>query len=320
MTVFHSLRRLPLQTVAMFVLTVFATAAVSEASMPPEQDSTGTSRDESETSTSGVEQASPEYLLRFKFTTGETLRYQTNEHKTQLAVLQNHKKQDVSKVEQRRVFRVVGLTEEGKAQVTMQFEHVRMEQQTDDNPPREFDSAMAMEDVPSEFQGFARNLRGAAVEYELASTGIEVSAEGIESTPDTGTASFMIPLPTDPVSAGDTWTIHSEVKVRIAKGVKRTIKLLRSYRLESVDNDIATIRFSTSVLSPVRTPTVKTQLIEATPAGELQFDIKAGRLVQRTIRHNKTVFGMMGANTMLTRKSQTVDRLLTTDTDTVTSR
>ena len=118
------------------------------------------------------------HLLRYKFHEGEQLRYESSQKVTQQAVAPGGQKVDVSKVEQRRLFRIGDVKDDGEASVSMQFEHVRMETQSDDRDPTVFESSMKDSEVPKIFRAAAHKLKGAAPIYSIQSTGTSISKDG----------------------------------------------------------------------------------------------------------------------------------------------
>lgn len=250
------------------------------------------------------------YLLRYQFKDGEQLRYQTTQTMTQEAVGENQRKIDISTVMQKRRFQVTDVRKNGDASATMQFEKVHMELKSGDLDPIVFDSSMTLKEVPRLYQAAARKLRGVAPEFELSAAGIKLDKEGVEIAPEKGRACFMVLLPQNEVRIGDTWKSTLEVEVRLTTKVNRTIRLLRTHRLTKVEDGIAHITVSTSVMSPVVSVQVKSQLLQATPQGTIQFDIARGRVVRRELNFDKSVLGAFGAGTMLSAKGKTVEELL----------
>lgn len=250
-----------------------------------------------------------QFLLRYQFTPGEQLRYESVSHLTQQGVVGEGAKVDTTKIVQKRLFTIGEVDENGQADASMQFEHVRMEIQSDDKEPEIFDSTMPIEQVAKKFQGTARTLAGKAPSYILHAEGTPVSDDGVEEIADGGQASFMVPLPQNEVAVDETWKVNMIVHVRLDEGVKRKITLLRTYRLKAVEDDIATITFSTSVMSSVKTPALKAQLLQATPNGEMKFDIAKGRLLRKEFHFDRMVLGALGPSTMLSAKGSTVETL-----------
>lgn len=262
----------------------------------------------------------PRYLLRFQFEEGEQLRYETVRTVTRRHVLASGERVERSKVEQRRLFRVTDVTDTGAAQVTMQFEKVHMESQTDDLPPSVFHTGMEPHEVPKMFRNVAHSLNKSAPKFKVPEVGAELDEDGREIVPEGGHPCFVLPLPETEVAVGDTWKVNMSVKARVAQGVMRDVRLLRTLKLESVADGIAEISTATSIATRVRDPATRAQLAQATPQGTIRFDIDAGRVVSRTLESDETVLGVFGKQSLLTARCETTERLLKPEKKAVTSR
>ena len=128
-------------------------------------------------------------------------------------------------------------------------------------------------------------------------TGERTIAEKTADETDPG--SFLMLLPEQPVSIGDTWKETNTVSVRLTQDINRKVSILRTFRLESVDNGIATVSFRSSIETQVKGPNVLSQLIQATPRGTLQFDIAQGVMLRRELQFNETVIGAFGRESVL---------------------
>lgn len=122
------------------------------------------------------------------------------------------------------------------------------------------------------------------------------SAEASEAS---SAVTFLMPLPENAVAVGDTWREMIPVSVRVTEEISRQINILRTFRLESVENGLATISFRSSVEAAVKSPTMRSQLIKATPKGTLTLDIERGVMVNREIRYDETVLNAIGANSVV---------------------
>ncbi len=266
--------------------------------------------EESPTSDDGSVSDSGTFLLRFKFNPNEKLRYQTSQHVTQQVVSPAGQKVDESSVEQKRLFRIESVDEAGVADASMQFEHVRMETQTDENERIIFDSSMSPSAVPPKYRSVAKGLKKAAPKFHLSPTGTPLSKDGVEEVSAVANACFMMPLPKAEIKVGEFWSSKIPVDVRLAPGVMRKINLQRSYKLKAVEDGIAEIVFYTSLENQIKTPQVKALLFQATPNGTIKFDVQNGRVLRRELRFDNYVLGALGPNTMLTAKGKTVEQLI----------
>ena len=293
---------------------------------------------------------SPTWTLRYKFVRDQKLRYRNTENVTLDAMLGESRKVDVTSIEQRRVFTVANVDDAGAAKLTMQYEFVGMRVQTDDCEPVVFDTSMQQDDIPPAFRNTARQLKGCAPRFWISSLGgaLQESDSGdgyapagkavaqagnvivgakpsistssnveqafASSAPKSAQASdavtFLMPLPENPVAVGDTWREMIPVSVRVTEEISRQINILRTFRLESVENGVATISFRSSVEAAVKSPTMRSQLIKATPKGTLTLDIERGVMVKREMRYDETVLNAIGANSVVLCHGKSTEELL----------
>ena len=293
----------------------------------------------------------PMWTLAYRFTPHETLRY-TSYQKIKLhATFEAGERIDVSELRQKRIFTVQSVDEAHRAKLAMQFEHVWMLKKADDEQPVEFDSGMKTNEVPTIFRHVAHELKGMAAIYYLAPDGTSAFAQivGDDQAPSDGdkiadavalvegdhtqkpiqltsasstsdskqkdAGTFLMPLPDKPVGIGDSWKHTVTVPVRVTAEINRKIQILRTFRLDAVDGDIATISFRSSIESPVKTPVVRGQLIQALPRGTMQFDHVRGRMVKLKMFHNQSVFGATGRNGVLNCVGESTEELITENAD-----
>ncbi|MBL8818482.1 MAG: hypothetical protein JNL58_20815 [Planctomyces sp.] len=264
------------------------------------------SQTETVTDTVPVEQASPaeqSWELRYQFQPGQTLRYKTHQTVTTVAMASNQQKTDESTVEQTRLFTVDQVDTVGTAHLAMQFERVWMQVRTNNGQPVVFDATMKAEEVPAIFRQTADRLRGSAAKYHLLSNGRVANPAKPDAKPDSQkelmAPSFLMALPDQPVRVGDTWKDIQLARTRVTKDLKRDIQILQTFRLDSVENGIATISFNSSIESPVSNPSIQAQLIQSTPKGTLRFDINRGIMLEKKFRFDESVLNALGSNSLL---------------------
>lgn len=139
---------------------------------------------------------------------------------------------------------------------------------------------------------------------------VATSTQANDTSESSDAVTFLMPLPEQVVAVGDTWREIIPVNVRITEEFSRNINILRTFRLESVDDGIATISFRSSVEAAVKTPTMRSQLIKATPKGTLTFDIERGVMVKREIRYDETVLNALGPNSVVLCHGNSTEELL----------
>jgi hypothetical protein len=257
-----------------------------------------------------------EFVLRHQFRNGDSIRYRSEKIERLSITVGEQSKTDVTRTEQVRQFDVSNLDESGRADLLMQFESVELSRQVNDDAPVVYRSSMKPDEVPRMFAVFAKRLQGKAPRFTVVPTGTPLNDGGeviVSKDKDSTEAWLMMPLPENAVKIGDAWKHFSSVKVRIAKDVMREIRMLTTYRLDSVDDGIARIKFTTSPTIRLKSTSVQALLIAAVPRGYCLLDIEAGRIVKRVARNNRSVYGLKGPGSLLTYSAEAIEDLLPED-------
>lgn len=290
------------------------------------------------------------WTLRYQFAPNETLQYASHQAMTLTTTLESGTQVDVSEFRQRRSFRVRNMDAEGRTTLEMTFDHVWMKKKMGDQKELIYESTMKPSDVPLVFRqvdhqirklktNFYLNSNGTSAFEQLVSQGSTTSpskdaevqnaaslveaetetdsiqtvsathASAADAEKDPGT--FLLTLPDHPVAIGGTWKHVITVPVRVTAEFNRNIQILKTFRLESVEGQTATISFRSSIESPLRTPAVRAQLVQALPKGTMTFDIPNGRMLKLQMSHNQSVFGAVTQNGVLECVGHSTDELIT---------
>ena len=128
---------------------------------------------------------------------------------------------------------------------------------------------------------------------------------------------FLTVFPEQPVKVGDKWNEKFDTKVSVASvgnQLYRELGLIRVFELTKVENEIATIRFRTSLRTPISDPDILRQTVQQTPSGVIEFDLKNGRLISRSLKIDEKVVGAFGAQTLLDAQGEMTEKLITPKT------
>ena len=139
--------------------------------------------------------------------------------------------------------------------------------------------------------------------------GPKVSASAIPANDPSH--NFLVTFPKEPVAIGATWSDELTVNVVVTKEINREIKLLRTFELTQVKDNIATMKVATSIKSKVNNPAILTQLIQRTPSGTVTFDIANGRIASRDMKTDRSVINGLGSNTVFRAVSHRTEKLAT---------
>ncbi|MCA8988830.1 MAG: hypothetical protein KDA78_14365, partial [Planctomycetaceae bacterium] len=121
---------------------------------------------------------------------------------------------------------------------------------------------------------------------------------------------FLVIFPDHPVQMGETWKQTLEVEVPITDKLKEKVKLLRTYRLKQIENQVAQIEVATSLVTIIRDPAVQTRIMTQTPSGVIEFDLEQGIMLSRTLDVNDQVVGAFGSGTLVHARNHRSEKLL----------
>ncbi len=243
----------------------------------------------------------PKYRLRYRFKAGETIRWQV-EHRARVTTTVSGSTQTAETLSRSiKVWRVKEMA--AAPQPAVIFEHmvenVEMRQKISGREEVVYNSAT---DVvpPAGFEATAQSVGVVLARVTMDLRGIIVNREGNTATDAEAQSPLTIPLPEEEIPVGHTWYAPSETTVKLSSGESRVIKLRQRCTLAEVRDGIAKIEVESQVITPIREePEIEAQLIQRQSAGELQFDLKAGRLLAQRLELDKRVVGFSGEQSSL---------------------
>jgi len=285
------------------------TAAATEAAPAASSDSDETTApkettEQEETAKQTVEP--PQYKLAYTFTPGQVVHLQSNYHAQMTVNFKEAKQIDKNKSKLWKHYTVVAVSEDGAGTLELQLDKAHQEAQFGNHPPEVFKS----DDPKFHHRKFRDTLKKigrptALIDYSAQGKLLKVvdpaggNKVAARKLPPQDHQGFLIPLPSEPVSVGETWKDPYQQSVRIKKGLFRTIDMLRVYKLKSVEGDLATIEFKTVILTPVNNKEILVQLIQRQTGGTMVFDMKQGLIVEKLITVNESVVNAFGPGTFM---------------------
>lgn len=279
-----------------------------------------------------VEAAKPSagVLLRYRFTEGENVAYRIDHDTTFIASKGQLREKTASRTTTDQRFHVVAVDSDGAATLHVVIDHARMQYAFNDEKPSVFDSNEKVLPAPI-FAGVSRAVGRPLAEIRVRASGAVESARPLLSTDELnntpgkaglegdGSASLFSTLPDGPVRLNDEWSDTFVTRIAVTQKLHRDVTILRQYRLESVENGIATISCKSSPLTAVTDPGQLVQLIQRTAAGTIRFDIHAGRVIGRSTKVDNIEIGWAGADSSY-RALCTFDEQLVTEEPKLSSR
>ena len=243
----------------------------------------------------------PKYRLRYRFKAGETIRWQV-EHRARVTTTVSGSTQTAETLSRSiKVWRVKEMA--AAPQPAVIFEHlvenVEMRQKISGREEVVYNSATDVV-APAGFEQAAQSVGVVLARVTMDLRGVIVNREGNATTDAEAQSPLTLPLPEGDVPVGHTWYAPSETTVKLSSGESRLIKLRQRCTLAEVRDGIAKIEVESQVLTPIREePEIEAQLIQRQSAGELQFDLAAGRLLAQRLELDKRVVGFSGDQSSL---------------------
>lgn len=257
------------------------------------------------------------YSLSYKFQKGQELHYRVLQKTTHNSRQKQHAQVVREKVVEAKHYSVVDVRNDGSFVLQTVFDRIEMEADFGPKKKVAFDSSKPASQDPPGFKAFRRLTSKPQFNVTFAPNGKLKSvqrlmgASGKSSTAgkDGSGASYLVILPERPIAVGGTWRQIYNVKVPAGEGIVRNIEILRTYRLNSVEDGIARISYATSINSRIADPKTLALLSRATPTGDIVFDIDGGRILGRTMKSDETILNAAGPNSLVHVVSSRVEKL-----------
>ncbi len=264
----------------------------------------------------------PAHQLVYKFKSGQFLHYELSDRAELTTQTAENQSRAVQQTHCMKSFRVVSTDENGGATIEPVVEHVRMASQTGDKAIVGYDSTKN-EVAPKGFENLASTIGRPLARFHVAANGRllkvtllvdDVPKNFSEAAEKTDPAiNFLVVFPEQAIKVGDKWSEKFETKVSAASvgsQLQRELGLIRVFELIKVEDEVATIRFRTSLRTPINDPEILRQTVQQTPSGTIEFDLKNGRLLSRSLKIDEKVIGAFGAQTLLNAQGEMIEKLI----------
>ncbi len=274
--------------------------------------------------TLGAEEST--YQLAYKFSSGQFLHYELSDRAELTTQTSNNLTRAIQQTQCMKSYRVVSTDESGGATLEPVVEHVRMASTTGEKAIVGYDSTKD-EVPPKGFENLAGTIGRPLARFQVAPNGRllkvtllvdDVPKNFSEAAEKTDPAiNFLVVLPEKAVKVGEKWNEKFDTMVTVASvgsQIQRELGLIRVFELMKVEDEIATIRFRTSARTPVNDPDILRQIVQQTPSGLIEFDIKNGRMLSRSLKIDEKVVGAFGPQTLLDAQGEMTEKLITPKT------
>ena len=154
------------------------------------------------------------------------------------------------------------------------------------------------EQIPTEgFEELPASLGRTLSKISINPRGEQVEREDFHRTTlvqQANQAYICIVFPEEAIPVGYSWTKTYPVYVPTQSGTLRKIDMIQRFTLESVENGIAKIVYSTKIITPLNDNSVRAQVLDRLYAGTFLFDINRGRAIMLSQKVDESVLGFRG--------------------------
>ncbi len=256
--------------------------------------------------------AGPEkHLLRYRFTPGETLRWEVVHLTKNDTTISKTTKKAETYTKSIKVWKVTDVKPDGTAQFVCSVDRIEMRQKMTGNDEVRYNS----ETDKTPPQGFTNVAESIGVPLSIVTmdpTGEVIERQHERTNPSVrkGEGQLTIPLPKEPVPVGHVWSLPFESHVDLKNGLFKRVRTVQTYTLESVRTGVATIRMTTRIVTPISDPAIRSQLIHRESDSTVRFDIRAGRILSQQVDVDKQVIGFHSAASRTHYVTRFTERLL----------
>jgi hypothetical protein len=256
------------------------------------------------------EPAAQKYLLRYKFTQGEVVRWSTLHRGAWTTKVKGHEQKSNSTSESTKVWKITKVEDGGHITFEHSIGDVAMTRQTGDRAAEQYNSKTDPK-PPQGYEAVAATIGQTVTEAVIDDRGNVIERHDKFPKFNLSVGDLITPLPENKIALGEEWYAADEVKLPVKGGIK-LVKLRRVFKLENVVAGLATIKFSTQVLTPVNDPHAETQLIQHVTKGVIKFDIDTGRVLSRQLDWADTVLGFEGPESSMNYLARFTEELIQT--------
>ncbi len=239
--------------------------------------------------------SSEKYTLRYKFRQGETIRWQVV-HRAKVSTTVSGTTQVAETTSSSvKVWQVTSVNPQGQATFSHSVASVDMRQQVSGREELRYNS-LTDPKAPVGFEDAAKAVNVILSVITLDPQGNIVRREDKHpQAAQTAASQITVALPTEAIPVGHTWSQPHDIDVSLPTGIIKKIKTRQVFSLVSVNQGVAVIGIDTQMLTPIHDPAIEAQLVQRETAGQLRFDIAAGRIIGQQMDLDKHVLGFSGA-------------------------
>jgi hypothetical protein len=237
------------------------------------------------------------YKLGYRFRPGETVRTKVVHLATVETKIKGVEQSTKSRTISTRAWNIREVDAAGNITFDNVVERVEMWNSVEGREQVHYDSD-GDKSPPPEFANVAASVGKVLASIKIDPQGRILSRTNNQPQYNPGIGDLTVPFPPadkQPIKAGVSWSIPDELRLPLEDGTIKKVQTQQQYKLDKVENGVATIAVATTLLTPINDPKLQSQLVQRLQKGTIRFDLDAGRLLFKQFDIDQEVFGFSGA-------------------------
>ncbi len=252
------------------------------------------------------------FLLRYQWNAGDVISWEVTHSNRTVTMVAGQTENVDTYTHSAKTWTVEKVDENGVGTVVNIVPWVDMRERKEDGTMITFDSRKEMTPKVG-FETVPESLGRELSRVQINSRGEQVSREDYRATTivqQANQAYICIVFPEEAIPAGHSWTRQYPVYVSSRTSNLTRVEMLQRFTLESVENGIAKIAFSTKIISPIQDSAIRAQLLDRLYTGTFLFDVARGRAILLTERVEQSALGFRGEVSSLKVSIDFMERLI----------
>ena len=249
-------------------------------------------------------------LLRYKFSPGETISAEVSHRAITETTINGTTQHIETATDSIKSWKITNVDQDGLATLEHLVDHVKMMTRTSGVESVRWDSD-SQEAPPEGYEGVQLGLGKPLSELIIDSCGRIMNRKNFFPTPPSNTGDLMVvPLPDTPVTTGTAWTVPDTIIIELPGGARKSIRTRLRYQVTKLEDDRASIKVDTTVLTPIHDTQTESRLLERIWSGQITFDIDRGCVIERSVRVDRRVVGFHGPASSIRYKASREEQLI----------
>jgi hypothetical protein len=232
-------------------------------------------------------------LLRYRFKKGEELHWNVQHTLKMKNIIGGMEENIETRSRAVKIWKTLDVDKQGTALFEYRVEDVDVHQSQTGKDDAVFNSRQD-KTIPPEFVNLTGKIGVRLAHIKIDPQGETTKKPIREYEGSISENRIVIPLPDEPIEVGSTWSVPAQIDLPQPNQTVKKIRIRHEFNMEKMQSELATIKFSTLIFTPV-TPKEESQLLEHYSSGTMDLDLQAGHFIRHQATIDQHVVGVQEA-------------------------